>query len=387
MAGPTPVFTTSPSMAPQAAQAKVTKPLVGLIDGNPRHAAEIAEALSQFYTVETFTDGRAALSTLVARPPAVIIIDENAPPGNGREVLGLLRMAPALVAVPVICKMTDPESSFGADTRKDQHGSVLPKPFKRSQLLAAISAKVNRTIEAAWEEIEPVQKAALQNTVDAFNKIAELIETGEPIPYKNVKASCEPLNQAVRSGNYKDILKGVRGHDNYSYVHSLRVATLLSLFGNTIGIKGEDLMTLSAGGLLHDVGKMDIPNEVLNKPGKLSEEEFGVMKSHVTHTSNHLAKALDIPKGAIIIAEQHHEKIDGTGYPKGLKGSQLNELARMSAIVDVFSALTDRRVYKPPMPPEKAMEIMTGMKDGLDQNLLALFRGMLMEAAQGTWDA
>ncbi len=380
-------FTNPPNTAPRQPGPAALKPVVGLIDGNARHGAEIADALSQFYNVQQYTDGRAAVVAMVAHPPAVIIIDENALPGNGREVLGLIRMAPSLAAISIICKMEDPESSFAADTRKSEHSTVLRKPFKRSQLLAAISGHVNKAIESAWTEIEPVQQAALQNTVSAFNHIAELIESGEPIPYNQIKASCEPLTRAVSDGNYKDILKGVRGHDNYSYVHSLRVATLLSLFGHTIGIKGEDLMTLSTGGLLHDVGKMDIPNEVLNKPGKLTDEEFVMMKSHVTHTSNHLRSALDIPKGAIIIAEQHHEKIDGTGYPHGLKGSQLNELARMSAIVDIFSALTDRRVYKPPMPPEKAMEIMVGMKDGLDQNLLALFRGMLLEAAQGTWDA
>ena len=383
----TAVFTDPPGTAPRQPGAASLKPVVGLVDANPRHSAEIAEALSQFYNVQQFADGREAVVALVTRPPAVIIIDEAAPPRSGREVLGLIRMAPSLAAVPIICKMEDSDSVFAADTRKGEHSTVLHKPFKRSQLLASISAHVNKSIESAWAEIEPVQRAALENTVSAFNHIAELIESGEPIPYNQMKESCAPLTRAVSDGNYKDVLKGVRGHDNYSYVHSLRVATLLALFGHTIGIKGEDLMTLSTGGLLHDVGKMDIPHEVLNKPGKLTDEEFVVMKSHVTNTLNHLRVALDIPKGAIIIAEQHHEKLDGTGYPHGLKGTELNELARMSAIVDIFSALTDRRVYKPPMPPEQAMGIMTGMKDGLDQNLLALFRGMLLEAAQDTWDA
>lgn len=394
MVGNTAVFTHPPQLlrteasqsAPPRPVDATRKPVVGLVDGNPRHGAEIADALAQFYNVQQYVDGREAVRAMAALRPAVIIIDEDAPPGNGREVLGMIRMIPALVAVPIICKMEDAESGFAADTRKTEHNTVLKKPFKRSQLLAAISTHINKSVEEAWVGIEPVQQVALKNTVSAFNRLAELIELGEPIPYGEMKKSCEPLTRAVSEGNYKDILKGVRGHDNYSYVHSLRVATLLSLFGHTIGIKGDDLMTLSTGGLLHDVGKMDIPNEVLNKPGKLSDEEFVVMKSHVTHTSEHLRESPDIPKGAATIAEQHHEKIDGTGYPRGLKGAELNDLARMSAIVDIFSALTDRRVYKPPMPPEKAMEIMTGMKDGLDQQLLALFRGMLLDAAEGTWD-
>ena len=173
----------------------------------------------------------------------------------------------------------------------------------------------------------------------------------------------------------------MRNHDNYSYVHSLRVATFLGLFGNVLGIKGDDLTTLTTGGLLHDIGKMSIPPEVLNKPGKLTDDEFAVMKSHVTFTIEHLEGSSDIPRGVGIIASQHHEKLDGTGYPFGLKGGELNQLARMASIIDIFSAITDRRVYKDPVPPERALEIMSNMKDQLDQPLLSVFREMLLDAA------
>ena len=160
----------------------------------------------------------------------------------------------------------------------------------------------------------------------------------------------------------------------------MRVATLLSLFGAAIGIKGEEHMTLTAGGLLHDVGKMVIPHEVLNKADKLDEAEFVVMKSHVTHTLDYLEKTQTLPSGVIIIAGQHHEKLDGTGYPFGLKGAELNQLGRMASIIDVFSALTDRRVYKPPMEPEKAFSIMGNMQGHLDQTLLLVFKEMLLDS-------
>ena len=105
------------------------------------------------------------------------------------------------------------------------------------------------------------------------------------------------------------------------------------------------------------------------------------MKSHVPETVKFLCSNKDIPKAVLDIASQHHEKINGTGYPNGLKGSELNELARMASIVDVFSALTDRRVYKPPMEPEKAIKIMTEeMTTHLDQNFLRLFQAMLLDA-------
>lgn len=201
---------------------------------------------------------------------------------------------------------------------------VLEKPYRKSTLVNALSDGVNKSVEAEWEQFDPVQKAALKNSLSSFNSIADLIHAGEPIPYDDVRDSCAPLTEAVQSGNYKDILAGVSNHDNYTYVHSLRVATFLSLFGNTLGIGGDDLKTLATGGLLHDAGKMFIPHNVLNKAGKLTDEEFAVMKSHVCCTVDFLEKTPDIPNAVLVIAGQHHEKLDGSGYPHGIKGLKLN---------------------------------------------------------------
>jgi putative nucleotidyltransferase with HDIG domain len=177
------------------------------------------------------------------------------------------------------------------------------------------------------------------------------------------------------------ILRGVKNHDNYTYVHSLRVATMLTLFGHAINLPMHEQKILATGGLLHDVGKMSIPHNVLNKPGKLTDEEFTVMKSHVTASVHQLEASGGIPKGIITIAGQHHEKLDGSGYPYGLEGSKLNELARMAAIVDIFSALTDRRVYKPPMLPEEALALMTDqMAKHIDIPLLDMFKERFLDA-------
>ncbi|KAF0113944.1 MAG: response regulator, partial [Rhodospirillaceae bacterium] len=183
--------------------------------------------------------------------------------------------------------------------------------------------------------------------------------------------------------DFKVLLNGVRGHDNYSCVHSLRVAIFLSMFGHTMGLENDDLLVLSCGGLLHDVGKMSIPYEVLNKPGRLNDAEFTVMRKHVTNTVRYIDACATLPKGIGIIAAQHHEKLDGTGYPNGLKGRDINELARMAAIVDVFSALTDRRCYKEPMVPEQALRIMRESIAGhIDQSMLRLFVDLLLSCAE-----
>jgi len=342
---------------------------------------ELQQALLSFYLVRTFSDARAATTVSIENPPTAMVLDEDFLSGKPGDVMRQMAGNEKTKDVPIVFTFKKGHLNLYIKDLGHPEITCLEKPYKRSELIAAISSQVNKKIEKSWETIEPIQRKALTNTLKSFNSIADLIDEGQPVPYDNVKDSCAPLVEAVSSGSYKDLLKGVRGHDNYSYVHSMRVATFLSLFGSNLGIKGEELMTLSTGGLLHDVGKMQIPHDVLNKPGRLSEEEFGVMKSHVTKTSQFLALTEHLPDGVIIIAEQHHEKLDGSGYPKGLKGGQLNELARMASIIDVFGALTDRRAYKEPMSPEKALDIMGDMQGHLDQHFLALFRTMLLDAA------
>ena len=357
------------------------KVLVCVIDGNPKHREDVVNALLSFYSVREFSNAAEALAAVTALPPAAIILDENAPPLGGLKMIGEIAKKKDLAGMQLILTTSQPNSTFFAQAKSLKPHACLTKPFRRSAVINALSAGINKGVEASWETLEPTQKSVLKQTVAMFNNISDMIDEGEALPYGDVKNSCAPLVDAVSSNQFKDILRGVRGHDNYSYVHSLRVATFLSLFGHTIGIRGETLLTLASGGLVHDVGKMTIPHGVLNKPGRLVGDEWATMQSHVTRTLEFLSRDQDIPKGVVTIAAQHHEKLDGTGYPKGLKGGELNELARMASIVDVFGALTDRRVYKEPMSPEKALEIMTDMKDGLDMHLLAMFREMLMDAA------
>ena len=356
------------------------KPLVYVIGGNDEYRGELLQSLDTMYTVKAFknaTEGQFACSVDM---PVALIIDEVVQPKGGANFIALIRADQRTRLIPVVFTANKQNAEAVAEARSSGGVVVLIKPYWRSGLLKAMSQGVNLGVEADWEKIEPKQRQALKNTVTSFNNIAQLIEDGKPLPYGEVQESCAPLVDAISSDNYKDILRGVRSHDNYSYVHSLRVATFLGLFGNVLGIKGDDLTTLTTGGLLHDIGKISIPPGVLNKPGKLTDEEFSVMKSHVTFSVNHLDHSVDIPRGVLIIASQHHEKLDGSGYPHGLEGKELNQLARMASIIDIFGAITDRRVYKDPVPPERALEIMSNMTNQLDQALLAVFREMLLDA-------
>lgn len=355
--------------------------LVTVIDGTPEHRNQVRNALTSFYRVIAFADAREAGTYL--HTAEIIMVDETALPLGGRETVKRMRADSQLRHKRIIATSDLPDSTFISRAKEWGCDAALAKPYRRSQLISTISGLINTAVEGSWDLLAEDHRTALRSTLDTFNGISDLIDRAEPIEFADVRDACSPLVKAVQQDDFKAILNGVRGHDNYSYVHSLRVATFLSLLGHAMGLQGDDLLLLSSGGLLHDVGKMSIPHEVLNKPGRLDEAEFKVMRSHVTGSVNYIQACPSIPQGVTIIAGQHHEKLDGTGYPYGLKGTELNELARMAAIVDVFSALTDRRCYKPPMEPEKALHIMKDeMSNHLDRNMLRLFVDLLLSSGQ-----
>lgn len=355
--------------------------LVSLVDPSQIHRDEIEKALMSLYQVRAYADAAHALAGFQGAVPDVLLVDDGVGTDRGVDFVRSLKQVPAFDAVAVVMVVHGPEDRAQAVASAAGTDKFLLKPYRRSALVSCVSGILNQQVEEKWEHLPELQKRALKGTVESFNKISDVIAHGESLPFGLVTESCKPLIEAINNNDFKAILDGVRDHDNYSYAHSMRVATLLSLFGRAAGLKGKTQEILAGGGLLHDAGKMSIPHEVLNKPGRLDEAEFEVMKSHVGHTMHFLDACADMHPSVRIIASQHHEKMDGTGYPNGLKGGQLNELARMAAIVDVFSALTDRRVYKPPMDPVEALNLMSGpMKNHLDQHRVGLFREMLLDA-------
>lgn len=358
---------------------------LAIVAGEARHRAEIAGTLLSFYATVSYASQHNALFGMAKKRPFALIVDETLPPDGGFAFVRAVRRNPDFCDIPILLLVDD--YSFG--TRDQIHScganAWLAKPFRRSQLIRAISNLVNGGVEKAWESLPPLQKKVLNLTVKIFDTISNKIYKGEPIPLTSIKSACTPLVEAIQSNNHRLILDSVQGHDNYTYVHSLHVATHLAIFGFAVGLSNEEQILLASGGLLHDVGKMFIPYEILNKPQSLTPDEFTVMKKHVSFTSKYLNTISAIPRGIVVIAEQHHERLDGTGYPNNLQGAQINDLARMAAIVDIFCALTERRTYKPAMPAEAALSLMYNEMGGhIDIALLGKFRDMLLDAASGT---
>lgn len=355
--------------------------LLAIIDSNDNHRGKVNNALMSFYNLALYDDTADAIKAMEKNKPVAILISPETAPLSPIDFIRALKDNKKLRNIPIVY-IAESELDPKFAQAKEMANDVITKPYSRSALVQTLAGQISKDVEQEWKALPDQQRAALENTIDVFRDISDVLITGESIAFNDVKANCQSLVDVVDSNNFKDILDGVRNHDDYTYVHSMRVATLLTLLGHAAGFSNNDQLLMSSGGLLHDVGKMMIPHQILNKPGKLNDEEFEIMKSHVPETMIYLDRVGNIPKGVRIIAEQHHEKIDGTGYPHGLKGGELNELARMAAIVDVFSALTDRRAYKEPMEASKAMDLITEEMSGhhLDPHFVKMFRGVLIDA-------
>jgi HD-GYP domain-containing protein (c-di-GMP phosphodiesterase class II) len=359
-----------------AGEEKTHLPLVCVVTQDTAHKEYLLATLSSYFRVAVYTDVDEVMEAELENLPVVILLDHQGQ--NDKNYIRFLRHARRLKKdTPGLLSTTLELESLGfRGDEQNVPSKDLIWPLERQTLLETLSWIIGKKAEKAWRDLPREIGQPLSMTVKEYQGISDAIAKGEPIDCTEAAESCKPLRLAVESGHHHELLQAVQGHHDYTYVHSMRVATLLTLFGHGLGMKGDELLILSTGGLIHDVGKLVTPEEILSKPGKLSDEEWVIMRDHVTRSSELLANASDVTKGAMIITEQHHEKIDGSGYPLGLKGGQLNELARMSAIVDIFGALTDKRSYKPAFPQEKAFSILKEMDKQIDQKLLNTFRAI-----------
>lgn len=150
----------------------------------------------------------------------------------------------------------------------------------------------------------------------------------------------------------------IKQADKYTFQHSVAVSTLLISFCRAMEIDRATIELVGIGGLLHDIGKMKVPDQILNKPGKLSEGEFEIMKKHVNYGCVLLENTANLSPISISIAAEHHERHDGSGYPHGLKGDAISLYGQMAAIVDVYDALTSNRVYHDGSEPTEVLKKM-----------------------------
>jgi putative two-component system response regulator len=339
------------------------KKLILLVDDNPANLRIGKNVLVEKYAVATAPSAEKMFSLLENNSPALILLDVDMPEMNGYEAIKILKSKPQTKDIPVIFLTARTESDDELEGLSLGAIDYIIKPFQPQLLLKRI--EVHLLVEAQRKELqyfnENLQKMVEEKTqsiLDLQNALlktmAELVECRDDITGGHIERTQRGikilLKELERSGIYRE------------------------------QTNGWDINLLLQSSQLHDVGKISIDDNILKKPGKLTDEEFAEMKKHasfgeqIIEKIETLAKESDFLNYAKIFAASHHEKWNGSGYPRGLKGDEIPLLGRIMAIADVYDALTSVRPYKKAFTHEEAVRIITeGSGTQFDPALVDVF--------------
>ena len=244
--------------------------------------------------------------------------------------------------------------------------------YRETGKLALAEARLRRAIELAVEagstlhEAEASRELALVYQALGRNQDALKLLNASHRLFGRIDARVDLVDVASRRARLESVYlavvrewgQSIESADSYTHGHCERVATYAVAVARGLGLDEAELTTIRLGAYLHDLGKVRVPHEILNKPGKLTVEEFDLMKQHPVYGIEMLT-GIEFPWDIKPIIRWHHEKADGTGYPDGLHGDEIPLSAQIIGIVDVYDALTTTRSYRPAMTKEKALTILT----------------------------
>jgi HD-GYP domain-containing protein (c-di-GMP phosphodiesterase class II) len=239
----------------------------------------------------------------------------------------------------------DSEPAHEVDQRNEaalqKAGELIPGAYKRVDIAGemGVAQKIHRQA---------------QGLVGNFLNSVKIGKTIDMAPIHQLADDIQ--SSILRNANALSCLGRIREKDQYLLQHSVNLSVLMSLFGSYRKLPPDVLHQTIVGALLHDIGKVLTPDEILQKPGRLSPEEFEVMKTHARHSRDILRATEGIGDLSIITAAEHHERLDGSGYPEGLKGEGISVYGRMVAITDVYDAITSDRVYHAGMTPTQGLK-------------------------------
>lgn len=297
------------------------------VDDTPLNLDIIRHTLSPHYRVRLANSGEIALKLIEKQLPDIILLDIMMPGLSGYQVCSLLKSDPRYAHIPII--FITAMGAIEDEAKGFELGAVdyITKPISAPILLARI-----KTHLSLYD-----QQRALESLV--HERTQELYQTRLQI-----------IQNLGRAAEYKD---------NETGLHVIRMSHYAHLIAQAAGIGGEELDLILNAMPMHDIGKIGIPDYILQKPGPLTDEEWQIMRTHPKIGADIIGEANNpLMNYARIIALSHHEKWDGSGYPHGLKGEDIPFLGRLAAIADVFDALTSERPYKQAWSVEQAIAVI-----------------------------
>lgn len=310
-------------------------PRILIVDDELEITEILADLLSEDYECLKAASAEDALVRLRERQFQLVISDITMPGMSGLEMIPHVKELSPETVVVMISGMQTVESAIGA--LRLGAFDYLMKPFDLRQVEAVVKrALEHHDLVVAKQRYE--------------NHLEELVE----------QRTAE-LDRALNSleGAYRSTLKALTAaletRDSETHGHSERVVTYSLRLGREYGLSSEEMKSLEFGSLLHDIGKIGVPDSILRKPAKLTEEEWVLMREHPMH-GQQILRGIEFLQGAARVVAQHHEKWDGTGYPLGLRNEEIDICARIFAVADAFDAITSDRVYRRGKPYEAAAQ-------------------------------
>ena len=259
-------------------------------------------------------------------------------------------------------KFASIDTSQGRDfipEKLEQEVKTPSPPVSVAEKTATIKEKISISQE------ENRARAIYKEGTVIIRKMMEDVRLGKQVEVESVNPLAEKIIQSIfRNPHALTGISRIKTKDEYTFMHCVSVTGLMVMFARNQGLSEEEIHDVAIGSLVHDVGKIMVPDKVLNKPGKLSVDEFTIMKDHVTYSREILQDNPGISQTALDVAVLHHERMDGSGYPLGLSGDEISLVGQMSAIVDVYDALTSVRVYKDAWEPTLALKKMIEWSPG-----------------------
>src|ERR1700676_813677 len=349
-----------------------------LASDNTDQSQELARILRSVSEVDTVSTSD--LPDAPADQISGIVVDINLRSAESVQRVRNKLRGPAYRAMPRLFVLADALHHGSMQAWALGATDTISRPFDAQGILQRIQAAFPDS--HGYDETD--RGKALNRGVAAAHevmvKILNKLPAGVPLKFSDIVEAENKILKAMKHASLRQWLTAVGCHHKDSYRHSLFVTGFAVAFAQHMGMREDDQRRLTRAALLHDVGKAFVPVAILDKPGKLTEEEMAEVRKHPRLGYDALAAQGGFPPEMLDVVLHHHEFLDGSGYPDGLRGDRISDIVRLTTIVDIYSALVEARAYRVPFTHAKAFAIMEQMKDKLDPHLLQAFRPVTLGA-------